>query len=216
MASKNKVKSKTAKTKAFSIFSLLTTSEWYAFAFVVIMLSAFFTYYTYTANYEFLYYIGIVVGLGILVIASNRKIRYSPVSIWGLAIWAFLHMAGGSLKIGGIRMYDYMIITISQEYSIFRMDQAIHIFGFCIATLVIYDILKNLIKKDAGMISFSIIIVMAGIGTGALNEVIEFLATIFMHSTGVGGYLNTSMDLVSNLIGALIALIIIRLRLMKK
>ena len=49
----------------------------------------------------------------------------------------------------------------------------------------------------------------AGMGFGALNEVVEFAATLMMPSTNVGGYVNTGWDLVANLAGCVIAAIII-------
>ena len=45
----------------------------------------------------------------------------------------------------------------------------------------------------------------AGLGFGALNEVVEFVATLLIPETNVGGYRNTGWDLVANLIGATIA-----------
>jgi len=39
-----------------------------------------------------------------------------------------------------------------------------------------------------------------------LNEIVEFFATVILPETGVGGYINTSLDLVFNLLGALIAM----------
>jgi hypothetical protein len=47
-------------------------------------------------------------------------------------------------------------------------------------------------------------------GFGALNEVVEFIATRFME-TNVGDYENTGWDLVANLAGAAIAAVGIRL-----
>lgn len=51
----------------------------------------------------------------------------------------------------------------------------------------------------------------AGMGFGALNEVIEFFMTLLVPETNVGGYINTGWDLVANLVGALIAVSLIRL-----
>jgi hypothetical protein len=51
----------------------------------------------------------------------------------------------------------------------------------------------------------------AGIGFGALNEVIEFIAVLTIPNTNVGGYENTGWDLVANLVGATVAAVIIRL-----
>ena len=49
-----------------------------------------------------------------------------------------------------------------------------------------------------------LIAALCGVGLGALNEVVEFIATRIAE-TNVGGYVNTGMDLVYNTIGATIA-----------
>lgn len=46
-------------------------------------------------------------------------------------------------------------------------------------------------------------------GFGAANEVIEFLATIILPETNVGGYENTGWDLVANFVGSLLAAVVI-------
>ena len=46
-------------------------------------------------------------------------------------------------------------------------------------------------------------------GFGALNEVVEFAAVAFFGQTGVGGYWNTALDLVFNMLGAIVATIFI-------
>jgi hypothetical protein len=51
----------------------------------------------------------------------------------------------------------------------------------------------------------------AGQGFGALNEVIEFAATLLVPETNVGGYLNTGWDLVANLVGCVVAATLIYL-----
>ena len=55
------------------------------------------------------------------------------------------------------------------------------------------------------------LVAAAGMGLGALNEVIEFTATRFT-DTNVGGYENTGWDLVYNALGAAIAALVIRWR----
>ena len=50
----------------------------------------------------------------------------------------------------------------------------------------------------------------AGMGFGALNEIVEFFAVLMLPETNVGGYTNTGWDLVSNLVGATLAVIVIR------
>lgn len=164
-------------------------------------------------NYEFMIYVAIIIFFLLLIFFTNSKVNYSNGVLWGLSFWAFLHMSGGGIYISGTRLYDIILIPISETYQIFKYDQFVHIVGFGVATFVMYEILKPILKTDIKKFTaLSIIIVFAGLGVGALNEIIEFLATVITPETGVGGYLNTSLDLVSNLIGALIALLIIRFK----
>ncbi len=156
------------------------------------------------ANYEFLGYVGVIVFFMLVVIFTNDKVNYPTGILWGLAIWSVLHMSGGGVILNGTRLYDQILLPIVGEpYNIFRFDQFVHIVGFWVATLLMGYLLKPSLKKDHKWIALSIVIIMAGVGAGAMNEIIEFLATIFVKNTGVGGYENTSLDLVSNLIGAI-------------
>jgi hypothetical protein len=49
-----------------------------------------------------------------------------------------------------------------------------------------------------------------GMGLGAANEVVEFVITLIVPDTNVGGFVNTGWDLVSNMTGAVGACVIIR------
>jgi len=53
---------------------------------------------------------------------------------------------------------------------------------------------------------------MAGLGTGALNEIAEFVVSTMVPRSGVGGYINTALDLCADLVGAILALLYIRWR----
>lgn len=177
----------------------------------VILLVFFMLLFLSRKNYEFLMYVGVIIFFLSVILISNSKVDYSNMTLWGLSIWALLHMSGGGVSINGTRLYEMILIPISETYQIFRYDQFVHIIGFLVATLVMYELIRpKLHKKQDGWIALSIVIVMAGLGVGALNEIVEFSATVILPETGVGGYINTSLDLVSDLIGAIIALIIIR------
>jgi putative membrane protein len=162
-------------------------------------------------NYEFLIYIGVIVFFLLLIIFTNKKVNYPNDLLWGLTVWSILHMIGGGIFIGGKTVYSLMLIPIIGEpYNIFKYDQLVHFIGFGIATLLMYHLLKPSLQKNKSWISLSIVVIMAGLGVGALNEIIEFLATVIMPETGVGGYENTAIDLVANLFGAIVAMIYIK------
>jgi len=178
----------------------------------VISLLGFSWWFLRLENYEFLLYVGVIVFFLGLIIATIEKTRFSNTVLWGLTAWALLHMAGGGLTVGDGRLYELMLLPLSDTYPIFRYDQLVHMIGFGVATLVMYELLKPLLKPNKGWTALSIVVVMAGLGVGALNEILEFSATVLVPETGVGGYVNTSLDLVSNLVGAVVAMGWIRWR----
>lgn len=164
-------------------------------------------------NYEFLFYICVVVFFLVLIVASNRKVNYPNYILWGLTAWVAMHLSGGGLYFDGIKLYEIMLIPFSETYKILKYDQVVHAFGFAVATLVMYQLLRLHLKDGVrAWVSISIVVVMAGLGAGALNEIVEFFATIIVPDSGVGGYINNSLDLVFNLVGAICAMIFIRLK----
>ncbi|MDP1695774.1 MAG: DUF2238 domain-containing protein [archaeon] len=164
-------------------------------------------------NYEFIIYVGIIIFFFALIVCTNRKVLYPNSVLWGMTIWAFLHMIGGILPVGDGRLYDVILIPISETYNVFRYDQFIHIFGFGVATLIMYSLLHSYFREIAKKkpVSLSIIVIMAGLGVGAFNEVVEFIIQVILPQTGIGGYVNSLLDLVSDMIGAILALVYIRL-----
>ncbi len=85
------------------------------------------------------------------------------------------------------------------------MDQLIHFYGFLVVAILVYKLISvtgsNLAKYPKLMIFLSWI---GSMGLGALNEVVEFLAFVSLDQTGVGDLYNTGLDLIFNLIGALL------------
>lgn len=178
-----------------------------------VVLCIFAVVFSYRKDYEFIAYIGEIILFLTLIVASNRKMNYPNDILWGLTVWAAMHMSGGGVYVGGAKLYDLMLLPISASYEILKYDQVVHAFGFFVATLVMHHLIAwQLRPGPRGWISLSIVVVMAGLGTGALNEIIEFTATLFFENTGVGGYVNTSLDLVADLVGALAALVFIRIK----
>lgn len=193
---------------------LVKKSQWPILIISLIYLLIFTFIFLSRKNYEFLMYVGIIIFFFILILATNKKINYSNSVLWMLSVWAFFHMAGGGLLYQGRIWYKIILIDIIGEpYNIFKYDQAIHIFGFFVATLVVYILLKPLLKTELkNWTTLSIVVIMAGLGVGALNEIIEFTAVVIVPETGVGGFVNSSLDLVSDLIGAVLAMIYIRIK----
>lgn len=164
-------------------------------------------------NYEFLIYVGVIIFFLALILFTNQKVNYPNIVLWGLTVWSFLHMSGGGVYLQGKRLYEVILISlVGAPYYILKYDQFVHAVGFGAATLAMYYLLKPHLKNNNKWVALSVVIVMAGLGVGALNEILEFIATVITPETGVGGYINTSLDLVFNLIGAVLAMIFIRLK----
>jgi uncharacterized membrane protein YjdF len=179
----------------------------------VILLVAFGTSFLMRKNYEFLIYVGAIVVCLAVISISFFKVRYSITTLVGLTVWSLLHMAGGGVFINGVRLYDIILIPLSQTYPILRYDQVVHTFGFAAATLTMFDLLRPLLKENLQhLIALSIVVIMAGLGVGAFNEIVEAFVAATIPQSGVGGYVNTALDLISDLIGAILAFVFINWR----
>ena len=164
-------------------------------------------------NYEFIGYIVIMLLFFTLVLVSHKKVQFSKSVLWMLVIWAILHMAGGGIKIGGEVLYAKMLIPIIGEpYNLIKYDQPVHAFGFFVATLTMWEVLRRHLKNPQITFGIGLTIVMVGAGLGALNEIVEFASTIIVPGNGVGGYVNNAIDNVMNFIGAIAALILIKVK----
>jgi len=142
----------------------LKKGEWIlvVFNFLVLMFTS--VYYSNIKNYEFIIYIFVVVFFMALVLLTIRKTEFGYPILFGLNLWALLHLFGGIIHIGDGVLYGVQLIPIisNGDFTILRYDQALH-----------------------------------------------FFAVLALPKTGVGGYYNTGLDLVSNMLGAIFAVFVI-------
>lgn len=190
---------------------------WPVATFTALYLVAALLYAVSRGNFEFLIYIVVMLMLIGVVWIVHGNVNLSAGALWGLSAWGLAHMAGGLVPVpdswpinGEIRvLYSWWIVPDFLKY-----DHIVHAYGFGVATWVCWQSLVaamasrgTTIGPTAGLLTLT---ACAGIGLGALNELVEFAATLLVPETNVGGYLNTGWDLVSNLVGALIAVTLIR------
>ena len=155
-------------------------------------------------NYEFLLYVGVILIVGGLILAKQRTVRFDLTILWGISLWGLIHMAGGNLRVGDDVLYGLVLVPLIPSYDILRYDQVVHAFGFGVSTLIAHHLLRPYLREGITRWgALSVLIVLMGCGFGAINEVIEFIAVVVMPETGVGGYTNTALDLVFNLLGAI-------------
>ena len=164
-------------------------------------------------NIEFVIYVGVTVLFLCLVGISIGKVDYTLASLVGLTVWSALHLAGGGITVGEGRLYDVILIRISETFPIWRYDQLVHIWGFGASTLVAFSVLKPSLKDPRkNPVAVGFVLVMAGLGMGAVNEIVEFVVSSIIPRSGVGGYINTALDLCADLVGAILGLFYIRWR----
>ena len=169
-----------------------------------------------SGNSEFLFYIAVMLVLVGLVAALHLKMGLHESALWALSLWGLAHMAGGLIPIpegwplhGPNRvLYSLWLIPDRLKY-----DQVVHAYGFGVTTWICWLGLKSTLHGSgvaaAPTVGRMLLVWAAGQGFGALNEVIEFAATLLVPETNVGGYRNTGWDLVANLVGATIAVLAI-------
>jgi len=168
-------------------------------------------------NSEFIFYGLVMLALIAIVLMADSRVRFANGVLWGLSLWGLMHMAGGNVPIpeSAPRPADSLPVLYSLWIipGLLKYDMLAHAFGFGVATLACWQGVEAAANKRLFMTpGMAILSVAMGMGMGALNEVVEFIATLTMPQTNVGGYENTGWDLVSNLAGCVIAVVVIAVR----
>ncbi|MCB1078095.1 MAG: DUF2238 domain-containing protein [Verrucomicrobiae bacterium] len=170
-------------------------------------------------NMEFLIYLAVMSVIIVAVLAVYRRAGLSATLLAGFSFWGLLHMIGGLVPIPphwhstdtSPVVYNWRLIP-----GYLRYDQVVHAFGVGLTTWLVWQALSSRVRGDdggplrptPGMLA---VCATAGMGFGALNEVVEFIATLILPSTNVGDHVNTGWDLVSNFVGATITGVIVYL-----
>lgn len=170
-------------------------------------------------NSEFLAYIGILLVIAGVIWAVHRLVDIPLSLLWCLSIWGAAHLAGGLVAVpeswprGGETAVLYNLWLWPGWL---KFDQLVHAYGFGITTWLCWcGLCASLVRQGItpqptlGLLTLA---AAASTGFGALNEVIEFIVTLLVPENNVGGYLNTALDLCFNLLGALIAALLIRFK----
>ena len=171
----------------------------YLFIFAVII------YNLSLGNLEFLGY-GLVIGLlYFILLKADKYYNFSTSSIWLFSIWVFTQFLGGNLYVKETRLYDLILINIlGDPFYILKYDQLIHAYTYFVIGTLVYQMMSKHFQKGhkKSLILFAI---LASCGVGLLNEILEFSMVVFADAAdAVGDYYNTALDLVFNLIGAII------------
>jgi len=182
---------------------------------------------------EFAFYLAVMLVLVWALTSIHRRAHFTLGLLWCLSLWGAMHMAGGLVPVpeawpinGDSRvLYSWWMLPFTfghdgtVDYGI-KYDNVTHAYGFGITAWACWQGLCTTLRGERaagpeltqpirptfGRLTLCF---TGAMGFGALNEVVEFVATT-LGPTNVGGYINTSYDLISNAVGSLIAVAVIR------
>jgi len=186
---------------------LMKNKNYLILVFTIVYLAAFTVNGILWGNYEFLYYTVLMGVLIYSIIILHQRLHLAFFILFNLSILGFLHLLGGNLYFGQIRLYDFYLIP-----AIFRYDNFIHAYATFIATVALYSLLANFIDVEIKKryLIFAIILILMAIGLGTINELVELFAVVFFGvAERVGSYFNNALDLLFNTIGAVLATVVI-------
>jgi hypothetical protein len=156
-----------------------------------------------TGNVEFIFYVVVLLLLIVGIGALHMAIRLPQLALWGLSLWGVGHMLGGMCPIGDDSvLYNLWLIPEWLKY-----DQLTHAYGFGVATWICWLGMRARLADPRPRPGLMVLVLLAGMGLGAMNEVVEFAATQNIADVNVGGYANTGWDMVFNLIGCAMAVV---------
>lgn len=168
-------------------------------------------------NTEFLIYIAVLLLFFGIIYAIRNRAGLSCGALWCLSIWGLAHMLGGLVPVPEHWPYDGKMAVLYSLWIIpetLKYDHVVHTFGFGVTAWVCWQGLRQAwpgpresVRPTLGLLVLSW---AGGLGFGAVNELVEFIATLLLAETNVGGYRNTGWDLVSNTVGATIAMFLVR------
>lgn len=181
-------------------------------AFTLLYMAAWLVVALVAQNREFVFYFAVMclllVGVGVI----ELKVRFHTAALWGLSLWGLAHMAGGLLPVpeswptAGETNVLYNL-WLAPGY--LKYDQVVHAYGFGLVTWICWQSIQRAfanrnvrVRPTVGLLTLC---VAGGMGFGAANEVVEFIATLILPGTNVGGYENTGWDLVANAAGSVLA-----------
>jgi hypothetical protein len=141
-----------------------------------------------------------------LVLRLDLRHPFSTMTLAGLSLWGFLHMAGGMIPVGEANLYETWILPV------LRWDQLVHAVGFGFAGVAMFEVYEPWLSENPAPRAAAWTAFLGASAIGALNEAIEFLASQVLPFANIGDEVNTGLDLIANTLGGLAAAWIVHRR----
>lgn len=144
------------------------------------------------------YLVVLLLGASVVV---HLQVRLSRLTVWGLVLFGVGHVAGGMVPLGDGVLYEYWLID-----GVLRYDNLQHAIGFGFVGRATWEALERRLAPLADDLPVVAVwlVVLGASAFGAVNEIVEYVLTLTLESTSVGGYDNTARDLVANLVGGIL------------
>lgn len=155
-------------------------------------------------------YLFTVAAMGALVVAMRRE-PLPDLLAYGLALDAVAHLAGGLIRVGRGVLYNAAIDDGARHLGthVLQYDHLVHAYGSFIGAITIWVVLVRPLAAPTRPGRVALVCLLAGLGVGALNEMVEFIVTLVNTGSHVGGYTNTGWDLVANAVGGVAAGVVV-------
>lgn len=159
-------------------------------------------------NIEFVIYAGVIAAIFLLVALTHKTIQFPTYILWLISVWGLLHILGGMVPTPDGVLFAYRIypfVDQGGEFYILKYDQVVHMYLYGVMAVAFLHIIRRTLRAAGPAWIIVLTAVMAAMGVGAMNEIMEFFIAITLERNGVGGYENAMLDLVFNFSGAVIA-----------
>jgi uncharacterized membrane protein YjdF len=155
-------------------------------------------------------YVSSVLVIGSAVVWMPRAVLPGLLAA-GLAIAAMVTLAGGLIDVGHNVLYNASIGPYSKTLGthFLQYDHIAHAYVSFVIAFACWFMLAAPHAGASHRRELVFLAIGAALGLGALNEMVEFIATLAHHGAQVGGYWNAGWDLVCNFFGAAAAGLVI-------
>ena len=185
---------------------------WPLYAFNALYLIGGGIYFLRDLNHEFVIYVAVIIAILGGVFGTIKHTQFPTWMLWLLSIWGLMHVLGGWVETPDGVLFAYRIYPFMDyggEFYILKYDQVVHGYLYGLVAIMSYHLIRTMLKVVGHSFTVALLAVLASLGISALNEIMEFLIAVNLDRHGVGGYENAMLDLIFNLSGATLGVILV-------
>lgn len=192
---------------------MFTKNQWLVVLFSALYLTLGGIYFLQDFNFEFVIYVGVIIALFVGVFATLKTTQFPVWMLWMFSFWGLLHVLGGAVATADGVLFAYKIypfLDLGGDFYILKYDQVVHFYLYMLVAMMAHHVLAFRFKIPKNSFLLAIAAILISVGVSSLNEIMEFLIAISLEENGVGGYENAMLDLIFNLLGAVVGIGILK------